>query len=110
MHTACSLLEKSNLIKYDKRSGSMQATEFGRIASHFYCTHETMLTYNQLLKPSLSEIELFRIFSLSGEFRNLGVREEEKMELHKLMERVPIPVKESIEEPSAKINVLLQVI
>ena len=108
VHTACSHLEKSNLIKYDKRSGSMQATEFGRIASHFYCTHETMLTYNQLLKPSLSEIELFRIFSLSGEFRNLGVREEEKMELHKLMERVPIPVKESIEEPSAKINVLLQ--
>lgn len=37
------------------------------------------------------------------------VREEEKMELAKLMERVPIPVKESIEEPTAKINVLLQV-
>lgn len=37
------------------------------------------------------------------------VREEEKVELAKLMERVPIPVKESIEEPTAKINVLLQV-
>lgn len=36
------------------------------------------------------------------------VREEEKMELQKLLERVPIPVKESIDEPSAKINVLLQ--
>ncbi|MEE6509945.1 hypothetical protein FKM82_028521, partial [Ascaphus truei] len=33
---------------------------------------------------------------------------EEKLELQKLLERVPIPVKESIEEPSAKINVLLQ--
>lgn len=32
------------------------------------------------------------------------------MELAKLMERVPIPVKESIEEPTAKINVLLQVL
>ena len=30
------------------------------------------------------------------------------MELQKLMERVPIPIKESIEEPSAKVNVLLQ--
>ena len=30
------------------------------------------------------------------------------MELSKLLERVPIPVKESMEEPSAKINVLLQ--
>lgn len=26
----------------------------------------------------------------------------------KLLERVPIPIKESIEEPSAKVNVLLQ--
>ena len=29
---------------------------------------------------------------------------EEKLELNKLLERVPIPVKESIEEPSAKVN------
>lgn len=85
-----------------------QVTELGRIASHYYCTHETMQTYNQLLKPTLSEIELFRVFSLSGEFRHITVREEEKMELQKLMERVPIPIKESIEEPSAKVNVLLQ--
>lgn len=36
------------------------------------------------------------------------VREEEKMELQKLADRVPIPIKESIEEPTAKVNVLLQ--
>lgn len=36
------------------------------------------------------------------------VRQEEKLELAKLLERVPIPVKESVEEPAAKINVLLQ--
>ena len=30
------------------------------------------------------------------------------LQLQKLLERVPIPVKESIEEPSAKVNVLLQ--
>lgn len=45
---------------------------------------------------------------MSGEFKNITVREEEKLELQKLMERVPIPIKESIEEPSAKVNVLLQ--
>nr|MBE5726299.1 lethal (3) 72Ab [Cucujiformia] len=96
------------LVKYDRKTGQFQATEIGRIASHYYCTHETMQTYNQLLKPMLSEIELFRVFSLSGEFKNITVREEEKLELQKLMERVPIPIKESIEEPSAKVNVLLQ--
>lgn len=34
--------------------------------------------------------------------------QEEKIELQKLLERVPIPIKESIEEPTAKCNVLLQ--
>nr|NVI75506.1 lethal (3) 72Ab [Cucujiformia] len=108
IHTAAAQLERCGLLKYDRKTGQFQGTEIGRIASHYYCTHETMQTYNQLLKPMLSEIELFRVFSLSGEFKNITVREEEKLELQKLMERVPIPIKESIEEPSAKVNVLLQ--
>ncbi|NWS83450.1 U520 helicase, partial [Toxostoma redivivum] len=108
VHTAALMLDKNNLVKYDKKTGNFQVTELGRIASHYYITNETVQTYNQLLKPTLSEIELFRVFSLSSEFRNITVREEEKLELQKLLERVPIPVKESIEEPSAKINVLLQ--
>uniref|UniRef100_A0A452IEH7 Activating signal cointegrator 1 complex subunit 3 n=1 Tax=Gopherus agassizii TaxID=38772 RepID=A0A452IEH7_9SAUR len=108
VHTAALMLDKNNLVKYDKKTGNFQVTELGRIASHYYITNETVQTYNQLLKPTLSEIELFRVFSLSSEFKNITVREEEKLELQKLLERVPIPVKESIEEPSAKINVLLQ--
>lgn len=73
----------------------------------------------------MSTLELFRVFSLSNEFKLLPVcppssqsvrrvnpvvqvRQEEKMELTKLLERVPIPVKETVEEPAAKINVLLQ--
>lgn len=108
VHTAAVQLDRSGLVKYDRKSGHFQVTELGRIASHYYCTHETMQTYNQQLKPTLTEIELFRVFSLSGEFRNITVREEEKLELQKLMERVPIPIKESMEEKSAKVNVLLQ--
>lgn len=108
IYSAACVIEKSQLIKFDRRTGQFQPTELGRIASHFYCTHQTMSTYNQLLKPTLSEIELFKVFSLSSEFRNIGIREEEKLELQKIMERVPIPLKESLDEPSAKINVLLQ--
>lgn len=108
LYTAASVLEKSGLVKFERKSGHLQGTELGRIASHYYCTHQSMSTYNNLLRPTLSEIELFRVFSQSSEFRNITIREEEKLELQKLMERVPIPVKESIEEPSAKVNVLLQ--
>lgn len=108
IYTAATVLNKCGLIRLDRKSGAIQGTELGRIASHYYCTTESMATYNQYLKATLSEIELFRVFSLSSEFKNITIREEEKLELQKLMERVPIPIKESIEEPSAKVNVLLQ--
>ncbi|KAJ9648356.1 Pre-mRNA-splicing helicase BRR2 [Coniosporium tulheliwenetii] len=108
IHSAAVVLEKSNLVKYDKRSGKLQHTELGRIASHYYITHNSMLTYNLHIQPSISTIELFRIFALSDEFKYIPVRQDEKLELAKLLGRVPIPVKESIDEPHAKINVLLQ--
>eukprot|EP01135_Chromosphaera_perkinsii_P009183 Nk52_evm18s1671 gene=Nk52_evmTU18s1671 len=107
-YAACTLLDKSNLIRFDRRSGKMISTDIGRIASHFYVTGETMGTYNSLLKPTLSDIDLFRVFSLSAEFKFINVRQEEKLELQKLLERVPIPVKEGVDEPSAKVNVLMQ--
>ena len=50
-------------------------TDLGRIASHYYITNESMSTYKQLLKATLSQIELFRIFSLSSEFKFVAVRE-----------------------------------
>ena len=107
-HSAATTLAKHNLIKYDKRSGLFQVTALGRVASHYYVTHETIARFNEFLKPTMSEIELFRLFSLASEFSNIVVRQQEKGELTRLLERVPIPVKESIEEPTAKTNVLLQ--
>ncbi|KAI4199430.1 MAG: hypothetical protein LQ346_002568 [Caloplaca aetnensis] len=108
VHSAATALEKSSLVKYDKKSGKLQATELGRIASHYYITHTSMLTYNHHIQPMITPIELFRVFALSDEFKYIPVRQDEKLELAKLLGRVPIPVKESIEEPHAKINVLLQ--
>ena len=108
IHTAASQLDKSGLIRYDRRSGALQGTDLGRIASTYYVSHGTLMAFNQHLKPTMGDIELCRLFSLAEEFKYISVREEEKMELAKLAERVPIPVKESIEEPTAKINILLQ--
>ncbi|KAJ4416368.1 Pre-mRNA-splicing helicase BRR2 [Gnomoniopsis sp. IMI 355080] len=108
IHSAAHVLRKANLIKYDEKTGKMQATELGRIASHYYITHGSMETYNNLIQPSITNIELFRVFALSAEFKYIPVRQEEKLELAKLLARVPIPVKESIEEAHCKINVLLQ--
>jgi pre-mRNA-splicing helicase BRR2 len=108
IHAAAHVLEKCNLVKYDKKSGTLVPTELGRIASHYYITHNSMATYNLHIQPGISAIELFRVFALSEEFKYIPVRQDEKLELAKLLGRVPIPVKESVEEPQAKINVLLQ--
>lgn len=67
-----------------------------------------MSVYNKHLKPNMTMIDLFRVFALSNEFRLIPVRQEEKLELAKLLERVPIPVKEGVDESVAKVNVLLQ--
>ncbi|DBA74615.1 TPA: DExH-box ATP-dependent RNA helicase DExH12 [Trebouxia sp. C0005] len=107
-HSAANILDKNNLIKYDRRTGNFQVTDLGRIASHYYVTHHTIATYNEHLKPTMGDIELLRLFALSDEFKYIIVREEEKLELAKLIDRVPIPVKEALDEPTAKINVLLQ--
>jgi len=107
-HTAACMLEKSHLIRYDRRSGALQATPLGRISSQYYISHTSMALYSRHLRSNMSDIELLRLFSLSGEFAHITVREEEKLELAKLAAKVPIPVKESPSEPSAKINILLQ--
>jgi pre-mRNA-splicing helicase BRR2 len=106
--SALTRLEKNDLIKFDRKSGVITSTYLGRISSHYYITNETIAAFKTNMRPTMSEIDILRLFALSSEFKFLYVKEEEKMELGKLLGRVPIPIKESFEEAVAKINVLLQ--
>lgn len=108
VHTAATILERSLLLQYDRKSGSLRSTALGKVASQYYISHTSMAIYSRHMRPNMSDIELLRLFALSGEFTHITVREEEKLELAKLAGKVPIPVKESPSEPSAKINMLLQ--
>jgi pre-mRNA-splicing helicase BRR2 len=56
----------------------------------------------------MSLIDVFRLFSLSKEFKYIPIRESERLELIKFVEKVPIPVKGTLDEPASKINILLQ--
>lgn len=71
IHSAAVLLEKSQLIKYERASGRFSSTELGRIASYYYVTHHSMIVYNQHLRPTMSTLEIFRVFALSNEFKLL---------------------------------------
>lgn len=109
IHSAATVLERANMVKYDRRSGLIRSTELGRIASHYYLTHQSMLIYSQNLRPTMDEIDLLRIFAMSSEFKMIPIRAEEKIELNSLAERVPIPIKEIVtEDPLGKVNILLQ--
>jgi pre-mRNA-splicing helicase BRR2 len=72
-HSAAVLLEKCQLIKYERSSGRFQSTELGRIASYYYVTYNSMMVYNQHLRSTMSSLELFRVFALSNEFKFVPV-------------------------------------
>ena len=93
IHSAATQLAKNALIKYDVKTGIFESTGLGRIASYYYLTNASVATYNDNLKPGMTEIELFRLFSLSSEFSQITVRPEEKLELDSLMRKVPIPIR-----------------
>ena len=107
-HSAASILDRAGLVRYDRRSGGLSPTDLGRIASSYYVGHASLATYAAALRPTMGDIELLRLFAGSDEFSALAVRQEEKAELGRLLDRVPIPVKEGLDDPAAKVNVLLQ--
>ena len=107
-HTIFSILSEQNMLLYNESSGVVVPTELGRIASYFYIKYETMNIYNQELSGNVSIIDIFKIFTLSDEFKYFSIRPEEAKEIHELYARVPIPIKSEIDESSTKVNLLLQ--
>lgn len=66
-----SLTRRVNLARFNQP----QVTALGRVAAYYYVTHQSMAVYADYLKPTMSDIELFRLFSLSSEFKHIHVRE-----------------------------------
>ncbi|GJR70716.1 DExH-box ATP-dependent RNA helicase DExH12-like protein [Tanacetum coccineum] len=108
VHDAATVLDIYNLVEYDRKSGNFEVTDIGRITSKYCINHETIATYNKHLNPIMSDIELCRLLLLSEEFKSTPVRHNEKKELAKLLDSVHISIKEGLEDPSTKINILLQ--
>ena len=82
------ILHENKLVVYNAALGSVASTELGKIASHFYINFETINLYGKMLKPWHSETDILSVFSNSGEFKYVPVRE--KIEISKLMEKCPI--------------------
>ncbi|KAF5338188.1 hypothetical protein D9757_014975 [Collybiopsis confluens] len=61
------------LVKYNRTTGTLISTELGKIASHYYVTYNSMLTYNRHLRPTMGILELCGVFALSEEFRLIPI-------------------------------------
>ncbi|SPJ08848.1 pre-mRNA-splicing helicase BRR2, putative [Plasmodium sp. DRC-Itaito] len=102
------ILEKYDLIKYNRKLNTVSSTYIGKISSYYYVDYKSVDIYNKKLNKYTNEIDLLKIFTMSDEFKNIYIRDEDKSELSVIIEKLPIPVKESIDNPYTKINILLQ--
>ena len=54
------------MARFDERSGNLYVTELGRVASHYYIRHASILTYNELLKPHMNEADVLAMIARSS--------------------------------------------
>ena len=71
--TAARALDKAHMIRFVEHSGDLNATDLGRTASHFYIQYATIETFNEMLKPLMSEGEVFGMVSQAQEFEQIKV-------------------------------------
>ena len=54
-------LEKSKMARFDERSGNLYVTELGRVASHFYISHASIVTFNEMLSKHMDEAKVHQL-------------------------------------------------
>ncbi|XP_066155619.1 activating signal cointegrator 1 complex subunit 3-like [Euwallacea fornicatus] len=84
LDSAASILEKSQLIRFDSALGELRPTNFGRIASFYYISHKTMELFYERFNRHISEANLLKLLSEASEFQQIQVRMDEVQELDRL--------------------------
>ncbi|KAK9850259.1 hypothetical protein WJX84_005584 [Apatococcus fuscideae] len=103
-------LERCKMARFDENSRNLYVTELGRVASHFYIRHSSIVTFNDLLTSHMGEADVLSMIAQSSEFENVAVRDDELPELDQLA-RHACPcgeVKGGSENKHGKVNILLQ--
>ncbi|KAF0687130.1 Aste57867_21101 [Aphanomyces stellatus] len=104
---AIQTLEDARMIKFDQRRGDFAVTNLGRVASHYYITHGTIETFNEMLSQYMEDEDVLHVICSSSEFEQVQVREDETVELEKVKKSCKLPIKGD-NASSGKANVLLQ--
>ncbi|KAI0352820.1 Sec63-domain-containing protein [Trametes cingulata] len=107
--TAAALqLAEARMIAFDRQTGSLVCTDLGRIAAKYYIRHKSIEIFNEKFRPKMSEADVLAMLSMSTEFDQIQVRENEVKELEAMMENAPCAVKGGTDTSQGKVNILLQ--
>ncbi|RHZ10963.1 hypothetical protein DYB37_005041 [Aphanomyces astaci] len=104
---AIQTLEDARMIKFDHRRGDFAVTNLGRVASHYYITHGTIETFNEMLNQHMEDEDVLHVICSSAEFEQVQVREDETVELERVKKSCKLPIKGE-NASSGKANILLQ--
>lgn len=118
---ASKALDDARMCRYDPRTGALAPTDLGRVSSHFYVSHETVVLWNELLanlsmEPAVTDADWEDVYctvlhavSCATEFEQMRSRQEEAEELDSLTRQAcPIPLKSGSETREGKVAILLQ--
>lgn len=121
--TAFQKLARAGMVRFNEVTGTAEATDLGRIASHYYLSHETILEFNTRMKKQdgtwIDTLDMgfaMTLIASATEFEQLRTREDEIDELYDLYDSMPRIVKnykvsqESVDETSVhwKVTTLLK--
>lgn len=98
------------MVRFDQAAGHLYMTDLGRIASHFYIKHESIVVINGALQARMKYEDLFCMMAKCAEFESLKVRDEEVPDLENLLrDHCPLDIREELTSREGKVQVLMQV-
>lgn len=102
-------LQKSQMIIFNETTEDMRIKDVGRIASQYYISHSSIQIFNTMMSPMAVEADVFKMISMSSEFDNIQSRDDDSIELSRLLkESVITEIEGGIDLPQTKTNILLQ--
>lgn len=102
-------LAQAKMIEFDEESQRFTATDLGKTASFYYIKYDTIVTFNELIRPDMMEDKLMRMLCQAQEFDQLKTREDEVDELLFLQRSCcKLNVPDTVDNRTGKVNILLQ--
>ncbi|VVC95095.1 unnamed protein product [Leptidea sinapis] len=107
--SAAMTLDKTQMLRYNERTGDLNVTDLGRTASHYYITCETMEVFNSMVRKSMTQGYVLEMLTRCSDFQQLKIRKEEITELWNLKDQYcELHIEDPPEDIHWKINILLQ--